>query len=137
MDKLIYTYGVFAICFNEDKVLLAKRRDRDMWNLPGGRVEKGEGLVDALKREIKEETGAEIQNIISSRSYLNNEKMDLVVAFLVNLFPFEFVPNPEAEQIQYFDISALPENLYFSHKQRILDAWEDKQKLNNKVDYNQ
>ena len=37
--------------------------ERDLYETPGGGVEKGEKLIDAFKREIKEEVGAEIDNI--------------------------------------------------------------------------
>ena len=39
------------------EILLVKNRYRDIWTIPGGQVEVGENLVDALIREIKEESG--------------------------------------------------------------------------------
>ena len=47
-----------------DGSLLMVRRARDpgkgLWSLPGGRVQKGEYLSDALRREVSEETGLDI-----------------------------------------------------------------------------
>ena len=51
---------------NEDKILIVKRHpksktDPEMWELPGGKVEKGEHFTDALIREIKEETNLDCE----------------------------------------------------------------------------
>ncbi len=40
-------------------VLLVKLRDR-AWEFPGGQVENGESLLDALQREVREESGIEV-----------------------------------------------------------------------------
>lgn len=56
--------GVGGVIFDGAAVLLAKRGQepaKGTWSLPGGAVELGEKLVDALKREIREEIGVEIQ----------------------------------------------------------------------------
>ena len=49
-----------------DKILLLKRKSDDkfpdMWEFPGGRKEKGETLLEAIKRELYEETGLFLDN---------------------------------------------------------------------------
>jgi len=52
---------VSAILRREDRILLIRQQkgDRDYWLLPGGGVNGGESLVDALRRELTEEVGLE------------------------------------------------------------------------------
>lgn len=50
----MYTQGAFVIVLNESQqILLVKRKDVPLWDLPGGRVDPGESAV----REVLEETG--------------------------------------------------------------------------------
>lgn len=52
--------GVGAVIVMEGRVVLARRRSPPLagrWSLPGGRVELGETLRDAVVRETREETG--------------------------------------------------------------------------------
>ena len=56
--------GVGAIVLNnKNKVFVGKRKDNPVnkWQMPQGGVNEGEKLIDAMKRELKEETG--IKNI--------------------------------------------------------------------------
>ncbi|MFT6657985.1 NUDIX domain-containing protein [Maritalea sp.] len=53
------TLVVSAALFDGDRVLLIERSNppyKGLWSLPGGRVEPGEELIDAIRRELLEET---------------------------------------------------------------------------------
>jgi ADP-ribose pyrophosphatase YjhB (NUDIX family) len=56
--------GVGGIVFREDQVLLIKRGkepSRGQWSIPGGVVQTGETLQDAVIREVREETHLEVE----------------------------------------------------------------------------
>lgn len=53
--------GTTCVVINErNEVLLSQRGDLKTWNLPGGRLDKGETL-EAAAREVREETGIEVE----------------------------------------------------------------------------
>ena len=55
--------GVSALVWHEGRVLLVRRGRpplKDLWSLPGGHVEFGESLEQAVCREVREETGLDI-----------------------------------------------------------------------------
>ncbi|MBI2624081.1 NUDIX hydrolase [Candidatus Parcubacteria bacterium] len=52
--------SVRGIIIHEGKLLVAKQKvDDDFWCLPGGRLESGESLEEAMKRELFEETAVQ------------------------------------------------------------------------------
>jgi len=66
MSKLPYRQGVGVMLVSKDKkIFVGKRIDnRSAWQMPQGGVDKEENLVDAAKRELKEETGISTIKII-------------------------------------------------------------------------
>jgi 8-oxo-dGTP diphosphatase len=53
--------SAFAIILQDDLILLVKAREKENWQLPGGRLEIGESSADALIREVQEETGLDAE----------------------------------------------------------------------------
>lgn len=51
---------VCALIQRDGRLLLARRADNGLWELPGGKIEPGESPADALAREIVEELGTEV-----------------------------------------------------------------------------
>lgn len=57
--------GIGAVLISEGKILLEKRGNepgRGQWSIPGGLVELGESTEQTLVREVKEETGLEVES---------------------------------------------------------------------------
>jgi 8-oxo-dGTP diphosphatase len=56
--------GVGAVVLDGDQVLLVKRANEPLkgeWSLPGGAVDVGETLEDAIRREVREETSLDVE----------------------------------------------------------------------------
>ncbi|OME92262.1 MULTISPECIES: NUDIX domain-containing protein [Paenibacillus] len=51
----------FVLAFQEDALLLTNLNERG-WDIPGGHIEPGETPMEAMKRELYEETGALIES---------------------------------------------------------------------------
>lgn len=109
---------VTGLLIEDGRILLVKQRvsEERAWSLPGGRVERGETLREALLREIEEETGLRTQ-IIRFLYLCEKPEADpplLHITFLLNrisgdirLPSNEFDANP-IEDVQMVPINDLP-----------------------------
>ena len=71
--------GVGALVFKKNRILLVKRGQppsKDKWTVPGGLVELGESLQDAIKREVWEECDIKINitEVIYTFDYIEKDK---------------------------------------------------------------
>ena len=72
-----FEIGVKAVIVQDGRVLLLKRRDFQTWDMPGGRINEGETVGQALAREVCEELpGGQCQ---TSRHIVHAEMADFVL----------------------------------------------------------
>ena len=116
----IMAVAAMGILYNEEKgLLLEKRTDTGEWCTPGGAIELGEALEDALKREIKEETNLDFTNpklfdikANVHMAYPNGDEVYFTdVVYVINDFYGEIKPDGESTELRFFDINNLPDNI--------------------------
>jgi len=117
----------FVVIFDKKKrVLLSHRRDLDIWNLPGGNVEKGELPNEAAVRETFEETGLKINIIKLFGVYGKPHRDEYAFLFLGEIIGGEIKKSSEADETRFFKLKNIPANTIPKHKERILDAAKNK-----------
>jgi len=117
-----FRIGVYALVFDGEHVLLAHRRDIDWWNLPGGGMEAGETVDEAMIREVREETGLEVKVERLVGVYSKPQKQEVVLTFRCAVIGGKLCETEESRECRYFLPSALPANTLPKHRQRIEDA---------------
>lgn len=60
MQGDLFKISIRALIQDGDKVLLANEDYEGTWETPGGRLKRGESIIECLKREAREKTGFEV-----------------------------------------------------------------------------
>lgn len=117
----------------QGRILLIRRADNGQWALPGGGVESGERVVEAVVRETEEETCIHVKpvNLIGIYSnpdviisYDGGKRQYQVVslAFLCERMYGDPARTEETLEWGYFDAGSLPEPMAETHVERVRDA---------------
>ena len=99
-----YNIGAFVVMFDKKgRGLLCHRRDMDIWNLPGGRVENGKLPDEAAIRETREETGlmVKIKDLVGI--YGKPHRDELVFVFIEKVVGGKLKVTAESDESCYYN----------------------------------
>jgi 8-oxo-dGTP diphosphatase len=131
MRKYAGKTSTAIIPFPQDKILLVKRNTvpfKGYWALPGGRMDSDETIEQTVVREVKEETGLDVEIVRKIGEYIEKGVKDEVeyeyypTSFLVKIVGGEIrKQESEIQEIQIFSLKKLPKPLAFEHDKMIKD----------------
>ena len=109
-----FTVTAGAVIFNDKReVLLLKHRFRagSGWGLPGGFMEQGEQPIDALRRELREEIGLEVDDVkmFAARSFRKPKQVEVLFRARANADVKSLTI--EVERAEWFALDSLTEGL--------------------------
>jgi 8-oxo-dGTP pyrophosphatase MutT (NUDIX family) len=125
------TTRVRAVLLCGDEVLLVKHIGKSYWNLPSGKVEEGESLYEALRRELHEELGIKdfsIKTLLGTYRQKTNTRDDTVYVFVCHiskkpLLRFEW----EIDDARWYSLATIPVTTQKGAKQRIQEYRQGKE----------
>lgn len=63
MENKRISFSVKGVVYREKSLLMMRRSHSDIWELPGGHLEFGETASEAMIREMREETGLQVETV--------------------------------------------------------------------------
>ncbi|MEH7247364.1 NUDIX hydrolase [Neobacillus niacini] len=109
-----------AVVLNEKNELLLIKGPRRGWEMPGGQVEEGESLKDAVVRETKEESGIDIEVVKFCGIFQNVEESICNTLFLGKPIGGELMTSPESLEVGFFPLGEALEMVTWNNfRQRI------------------
>ena len=115
---------------DQQRILLCLRHDKDLWNLPGGRVELDESPWDAAIREAKEEINVEVKIQRLQGIYHKPKNNELVFQFISEIITGVPALSDEVKEVKYFTFNEIPANTAPLQFERIKLFYLDSTKIN-------
>ena len=138
-EKIILVFAGGCIRNDKGEILLQRRADSAKWGFPGGAIELGETPQMAVVREVKEETGLDVEvgELIGvytecDMKYPNgDEAQSICMAYELKVIGGELCcDKSETLELKYFPLDNIPE-LFCRQHQELLDDIRNGLKQNN------
>ena len=102
----LFQVSVKGLYFDRDGRVLIMKDEHGLWDFPGGRMQRGEELIESLKRECKEETGL-VCRVLGEQPdivYAAKDKEGryrIMVFYRIDLNSLNFTPSEECVEIRF------------------------------------
>ena len=119
------TLGVRCAAFDaQGRICLVKHTYAQGWHFPGGGVERGETMYEAIEKELREEAGItprEVPALFGVYANLALARRDHVVLFVSRNWSQTAIklPSREIARIELFDLASLPNDTTHATRRRI------------------
>lgn len=119
-----HSVSVAGVILDDDgsHVLLVKRRDNGRWEPPGGVLELDETIEEGLRREIREETGVEVEVGPLTEVYKNMSQGIVALVYLCAAATAPLLHSDEAAEIRWHPLRDLAGLMAPAYAVRVADA---------------
>ncbi|MCK5139536.1 MAG: NUDIX hydrolase [Thermodesulfovibrionia bacterium] len=111
-------------------IILVKRKNPPFgWAIPGGFVDYGETLEDAVCREMKEETGLDVTLVRQFHTYSDphrDPRHHTISTVYIAASAGRPKAGDDAEEVEIFTEDSLPEDIVFDHRKVLEDYFKEK-----------
>jgi 8-oxo-dGTP diphosphatase len=113
----------------DGRVLIGRRRHeprKGYWDLPGGFLEESELPLDGLRRELREETGIDVEPVEWFGTAVDRyaEEFVLSLTWIVS-GDGDPVASDDIEELQWFAPDAVPAEMAFESQSDVLRRWAE------------
>jgi 8-oxo-dGTP pyrophosphatase MutT (NUDIX family) len=122
-----HSVSVAAVIVNDaGQILMTQRRDNGHWEPPGGVLELDESIVEGLRREVREETGLDIEPARLTGVYKNMPRGIVALVFRARITGGSLADaTDETTRMQWLTADTITEYCDEAYAVRVLDALND------------